>query len=192
MADMLATTSDLAALLGDVDTAKATLLIEGATAVVQAAVGQRLVEATDTVEIIGSCDVWLELPERPVTAVSSVEINGQAVTGWTLYRKRRLWREFGWVLNLDAARWKPSTVEVAYTHGYPAGHQKLQVARQAVLMLAAQEYSNPTGLIGVRIDDYSEQYSQAATGAASVALPDHVRGLLQRAYGTGRGSVALR
>ena len=44
MADMLATPEDLAALLQqDVDRATATLLIESATALVQATVGQRIV-----------------------------------------------------------------------------------------------------------------------------------------------------
>lgn len=192
MADMLATKEELASLLGaTVEDGQATLAIALATAVVQGIVGQRLLQVTETVTLMAPYGEWLELPQRPVTAVSSVEINDQAVTGWALYEQRRLWRELGWVLAVDGAPlWRPATVEVSYTHGWPADHQRLQLAKSVCLTLAGQQYSNPTGVVGFRIDDYSEQYAQSVAGGMQV--PDSVQSLLKRAYGTVVGSIGLK
>lgn len=193
MADMLATKEELASLLGSsVPDAQAILAIELATGVVQGIVGQRLVEVVDdTVTLMPERGVWLELPQRPVTEVSAVEINGQTVTGWALFQARRLWRELGWVLAVDGAPlWRPSTVEVTYTHGWPVGHQRLQLAKSVALTLAVQQVNNPAGATGYRIDDYSEQYGQIAAGGTA-SVPDGVQDSLRRAYGTPVGSVGL-
>src|SRR5690606_41864707 len=91
------------------------------TAVVQGEVRQRLVQATDTISLVGTTESWLPLPERPVTEVSSVSLDGQPIDDWQLHGSR-LWRPDGWA----ASAYEPTTVEVTYTHGYPPGHQALQ------------------------------------------------------------------
>jgi hypothetical protein len=186
MADQLATPEDLAALLQlDLDRATAELLIECATAVVQrAADGQRILEVVDdevTLDVSGQIDSsWLVLPQWPATAVSAVEIDGSVITGYTLQAGRnRIYRSVGWgseSFDYDPAA--PSTVTVTYTHGYPAGHHKLQLARSAVLSLAAQGYSNPTGATREQIDDYTVQYAEM--GARMDASPYLVRALRQQ------------
>src|SRR4051812_25441561 len=118
MADMFATAADLAAALQQaVDTSTATLLIEAGTAVVQAAAGgQRIIEATDSITIMGTSDSWLALPQVPVTAVSSVVMDGITLTlgaagsGAYTYRRHgsRLWRGDGWQTYFD----EPSTIVV--------------------------------------------------------------------------------
>src|SRR5690606_22691726 len=97
---MLATPDDLWTLLGEtVETLpyqKAVLLIEIATGEVQAAAGQRLVQIVDDqLEIMGTTDSWLNLPQRPVTAVANVMVDGQPVTDWKRFGAR-LWRSCGW------------------------------------------------------------------------------------------------
>ncbi|MGW1057618.1 hypothetical protein [Micromonospora rubida] len=165
MADMLATPEDLASLLerDDLDLYKATMLVECATAVVQAAAdGQRIVEVIDdTAEITAGTGQWLSLPQWPVQSVTSVDYNGAALTTPAGYRLRgtRLWRRCGWSdcpLDLNVAT-------VVYTHGFPAGAQKLQFARQAVLGLIRDVYDNPGGLKAEAIDDWSATYSALST-----------------------------
>lgn len=186
MADLLAEVGDLSTFLGeDIEPDVEQLLLELATAGVQVSAGQQIVEVVDdTVELIGGRDKWLPLPQRPVSAVASVEIDGSVVTDYTLFGSR-LWRRQGW-----APTYKPSTVKIVYTHGYPAGDQGLQLARQATLMTAAQMRANPTGATGFGIDDYREQYSHAADRIAG-EVPRSLGNALRQRYGVGVWTLAL-
>jgi hypothetical protein len=194
MADMLATPEDLAARLqSDLDLSTATVLLEAATAVVQATAGQRIVEVVDD-EVVLDVDEWhrglyLTLPERPVTEVTAVSIGATSVSDWVPVLSRgRIWRADGWRSTLTAYVDQPSTTTVTYTHGYPAGHQRLQLGRGTVLAFAASQYSNPTGATSVKIDDYAEAYeAMAARMEASPAL----KNLLRSQYGRLPGSAVL-
>jgi hypothetical protein len=197
MADMLATPSDLASLLQqNVDTATATLLIETATAVVQAICGQRIVQVVGDVQILDLDEydggLWLNLPERPVTAVTAVLIGATPLvtpTDYTVQLSRgRLWRSSGWRSTLLAYYEQPSTVTVTNTHGYPTGHQKLQLARSAVLALCKGAYTNPSGAVRMSIDDYSEAYEAMA---AQMEASEFLTAALRRQYGRPVGSVPL-
>jgi hypothetical protein len=193
MSDLLASPSDLASFLQqDVDTATATMLLECATGAIQALTGQRIVQVVDDVVTLDvdheSSARWLYLPQRPVTAVSTVLVGALPVADFTAQLSRgRLWRLYGWRVGAFSGYYRaPTTVTVTYTHGYPAGHQRLQVARQAALALAGSAYSNPSGAVQERIDDYSVQYDAVAARLdASPAL----QSLLQRTYGRPTGSV---
>lgn len=196
MSDMLASPSDLASLLQqDVDTATATLLIEAATGIVQTIAGQRIVEVVGDVVVLDleACDnsLWLDLPQRPVTAVTTVLVGATPVAGtdYTVQLSRgRLWRRTGWRLATTGSWLAPSTVTVTYTHGYPAGDQRLQAARQAVLSLAASAYVNPSGATREQIDDYQVAYE--AMSARMDAAPA-LQALIRRRYGRPGGSVQL-
>lgn len=193
MADMLATPEDLAALLQqDLDRATAELLIQSATAVVQnAAGGQRILQVVDD-EVSLYLDVhddpyWLLLPQQPVTAVSSVVVNGSTVSDWyPQYNRSRLFRNTGW--RSGAYGGQPIEATVTYTHGYPDGDQRLQLARQATLMLASQGYTNPTGALNEQVGDVSMQYAEMSTRMeTSPALMQALR----KQYGRGGNSVRL-
>lgn len=206
MADQLATPSDLASLLQqDVDTSTATLLIEAATAVVQQACGgQRIVQVLgDTLTLSGTADSWLPLPQLPVTNVTSVTLDGTTLTAGTDYKVlgNRLWRRQGWQANFGwpwelqgigspwytyappSLTWpyqEPSTVVVVCDHGFPTGSQDLQLARTAVLSLAATGYSNPSGATSESIDDYHVGFDAAV---ARMQLSPHMQALLAKKYG---------
>jgi hypothetical protein len=195
VADMLATPEDLAALLQqDLDRATAELLIECATAVVQSAAGgQRILQVVNDVETLYLDEydggTWLVLPQRPVTAVSAVSIGATSVTDWSPQLNRsRLFRGDGWRSTLVAYPDAPSTVTVTYTHGFPDGDQRLQLARSATLALAAQGYSNPGGALREQIDDYAVQYTEMS--ARMEATPQLIQTLRQR-YGLAGKSVRL-
>jgi hypothetical protein len=185
MADQLATPSDLASIVQhDVDTASATLAIEICTAVVQAAAdGQRIVLVTgEAATVTGTTGQWLRLPQFPVASVSSVTLDGVALTagapgsGGSTYRLvgDRLWRGCGWQTYCG----EPSTVGFTYTHGYATGRQELQLGRGAVLSLGRGLFENPSGVVREQIDDYAVAYAEAQAALdASPALKASLRKL---------------
>jgi hypothetical protein len=189
---MLITPDDLAAhLQTEVSAATATLAITTATGKVQAAAGQRLLAVTaDTVTLDGGYDQYLVLPERPVTAVWSVTIDGLTVTDYTPYTRRaRLWRYTGWrglTITTASAVAPYSAVQVSYDHGYTLDDPKLGLARGFVLRLAAAIVANPAAVEALAIDDYRESW-----GSTVADLPEADVALLRRAYGTAIGSARL-
>lgn len=188
MADTLATPSDLASYMQqDLDASSAVLALELATAAVQrAAGGQRILDVTDTaimdVESYYPDYYWLDLPQKPIRSVTSVEIDGVAVTDFFL-RKQRLWRLLGW----RGVTIEPTQVEVTYAHGYVAGSQWLQLARDATLSLAASAYNaGPQGggtVESEKIDDYSVSYGKM-TDAIERSFSGPLRAAIASAYGT--------
>lgn len=190
MADKLAAPEDLASLLErDLDRYKAEMVIECGTAVVQEAAGnQRLVQVVDDPgTIMGTTDSWLDLPQRPVTAVSDVTIDGVAIAAGRsgyLHIGNRLWRACGW-----ATYWgEPSIIGYVSTHGYVTGSQDLQLARNAVLGLVRGLFDNESGALRVAIDDYSAAYDAMS---ASMDASPNLRAALQRKYGQRAGVVRL-
>lgn len=191
MADQLASPQDLASLLQldyagltPAQQATMTMLVEIGTAIVQnAAGGQRIVQvAGDTAsDLIGSTESWLWLPQQPVTAVTSVTLDGVALTEgtgtgqWQRFGSR-LWRDCGWA----ACAREPSRVAVAYTHGLPTGDQGLQFARGAVLGLVRGAFDNPGGVVRLSIDDYSAAYEAVA---ARMEASPFLRKAIRRQYG---------
>ncbi len=193
MADQLTTSGDLALImqLASVDTATATLLIEVGTAIVQAAAGgQRIVGVTgDTFTLIGTTDSWLDLPQIPVSAVSSITIDGTTVTAGTDaddYKRigNRLWRTNGWQTYCDI----PSIVTGTYSHGYAAGRQELQLGRGSVLSIIRGAYDNPSGVLRESIDDYTVAYEEMS---AQMEAAPHLKAAIRRQYGRRAGLVRI-
>lgn len=194
MADQLAKPEDLASLLerDDMDEVKAIMLVECATSVVQeAAGGQRIVQVlSDTAELLGTTASRLELPQLPVTAVTSVTLDGSAVSQGTASGTWRrpgtswLWRDKGWATTPG----EPSAVLVVNDHGYPTGDQNLQFGRNAVLGLLRGVFGNAEGATRVQIDDYAAAYE--ALTARMEASP-HLQRALARKYGRSAGLVKI-
>lgn len=100
----------------------------------------------------------LDLPFRPVIAVSAVRINGVTVTGWTLI-KHRLYRAQGFGTSYAVV---PDEVEVDLTHGYITASDDV---KGAVLETAAQAYDVPVGaVVSESIDDYAVRYATTGGG----------------------------
>lgn len=169
MSDLLATPAELLAMPGLQQTPRPTarLLLEIATAVVQAATGQRLVAVCDDTLVLDLDDdahtKELLLPEQPVTGITAVWINEAPVSDYTVrYARGALWRACGWRAQVQNWRCEPVTVTVTYDHGYPRRHHGLQLARSACLMLAASVATGTSGITSESIGDYSVTY-QAMT-----------------------------
>jgi hypothetical protein len=158
--DALATPEELADLPGmaGLDEATAEALLGIATAVVQALTGQRIVTVEgDSLDILGTTESSLWLPQGPVTAVTSVELDGEPVADWKRFGVR-LWRSCGWA----PCAYEPSTVTVVYSHGYGPNDQGIQLAKSAALMLAAGAAKGSPGVTSESIDDYQVVYEKMA------------------------------
>ena len=206
MAAGLVTAAELSAWVGvSIPQAQADLFISAATALVQAETGQTLTRVTgDTVVLDGTADPWLPLPQRPVTAVTSVTLQDGNLTPVVLdasqysLRGNRLWRGWGWQYSsvfMPVTRvsfWRhlnwppPSQVTVVCDHGWAAGDPALELARLAVFTLGAGVFANPSGSRSVTVDDYSETFADSVAG---MQLPAGTRSALRRRYGHSAGSV---
>jgi hypothetical protein len=195
MADQIVTPAELAtflqlgafASLTADQQATLTMLANLATAKVQAAAGQRIVDATDTAVIdVEVCDFdeYLPLPQLPVRSVATVTLNGTVISDWFV-RKQQLWRLLGWSWNTLA----PSQVKVLYTHGYLDGAAGLELARGFAFALGAAGWGNPGGATSEAIDDYKVTYAEAD---ARMQVTDSMRDQLQAAYGTAAYVVGSR
>lgn len=191
MPDMLATAEDLALLMQDtgLDEELATLLLELSTGEVQAVTGQRLVEVEDDeIELFSYKSAWLDLPERPVTDITSITIDGgdELVAGTDYKRPARsatLWRSCGWA----ECRTEPSIIAVTYSHGYAADDQRLQFARSATLGISKMAAANPSAAVEEAIDDYRIRFAEAVAWAMEQS--PYLAKRLQFTYGARAGLV---
>lgn len=157
-----ATSADLAARLqrsfSETEKDQAEQLLAGATARIRAITDQWISWVEDDVWVTDApvSDV-LWLPQRPVSTVASVLVDGVAVTDWRL-RGSRLLRSGVWS---DGCA--PVEVQVTYSHGYVLDDEHLALAKDACLAIAAQRMSNPAGYKSESIDDYSRTFSEDDT-----------------------------
>lgn len=155
------------------------LVLSFASGTVRAETGQDFTAVTDDELVLdGIGEAWLTLPQRPVTAVSSVSVNGTelAATEWTL-SGNRLYRHGGWnrAYVSGNSSWPgraPTVLTVVYDHGYAVVPDDV---RAATLMVAAEMVANPQGLTAEDIDDYRWRRSDSAPSPAADALATLVR-----------------
>jgi hypothetical protein len=185
-----ATTDDLAARLKRTFTAaeesQADQFLEGATARIRAITDQWISLVVDdeiTVQAPISRVLWL--PERPVVAVTSVEIDGVATTAWKLRGSRLILNEGTW-----ADLCEEHEVDVVYTHGYAAESDGIALAWDACLALAGQQMNNPKNLSSRSIDDYREAFADASLGSDLGALGKALRKKYARRPATGSINTA--
>lgn len=191
MAETLATAADLRNLLDESEDTlsddKADVVLRIASAAVRMAARQHITAVVgDTVVLIGDPGAWLELPQRPVTAVTSVKVDGATVTDYKRFGNR-LWRGCGW----EATCGEPSAIEVVYSHGLESWDNRLEYAASITLTLAAKLFTNVVGATGMSIDDFSLQFTQTSTSDLAGTIPPNVVKALRYEYGSRAGLVRV-
>jgi hypothetical protein len=171
-----ATAADLATRLGRTftatETAQAEALLLDASAAIREELRQQITPGTSTITLLGNGSRWLDLPQRPVTAVATVLIEGSAVTDYELVGDR-LYRAAGWLSSSSTGTTAP-TVTVTVSHGYATTPP---VIVSVCLRAAARAMSNPVGMVREQIDDYA---IQLANGAGGVHLDEADLRVLRR------------
>lgn len=168
------------------DEAAALALLEDVTSAIQDAAGNDIFQAVDDeVTIAGTWACDLQLPHRPVTAVSSVVVDGTAVPA-TQYQLQgstgKLWRtSMPWPLTRrPAGHWGGPHVDVVVvcTHGYTDATVPKWL-RGLCLDVASRHMSNPEQLAQESILNYSSTFG----GARGVSLTYDERRRLRRRLG---------
>jgi hypothetical protein len=156
---LYATASELASYLQkDLDTASATLVLTIASGRFARDAETAFAATSVTYSVIADGCTVLELPYRPVSAVSAVRVNGVAVTGWVL-RVNTLYRTAGFGYR---HAWPPDQLDVDLTYGYTTVPDDV---KGAVLETAAQAYDVPVGaVVSESIDDYAVRYATTGGG----------------------------
>lgn len=191
MAELLASAADLRNLLDETEDTlsddKAEVVLRISSAAVRVAARQTITAVTnETITLMGDPGRWFDLPQRPVIDVTSVKIDGAAVSDWTRFGNR-LWRRCGWEVCLG----EPAAVEVVYSHGLQDWDDRLGYASGIALTLAAKLFSNVVGATGMSIDDFTVQFTQTSTSDLAGTIPPNVVKSLRQAYGARAGLVRI-
>lgn len=113
------------------------------------------VVTNDVITLFGTDTRAMLLPELPVTAVTSITLDGDPVTDWTVDDYGVLWRT-------DPAYWPRGTqYTVTYSHGYAEVPAILKVV---AFQLARASSTSTPGVKQESIAGYSVTYADAATG----------------------------
>lgn len=190
--DPLATVADLAALglvLEDGEQAIAENYLAVASTAVRDAAGSPISQTTSTVKLEGECAQRLRLPGGPVTGVTSVMLDGKAVTDWRLVSDR-LWRHGGW---------GGFEVTVTQIHGLPEVPADIVdlVGRLVAGALASYRADDGGASLGTqvvtseRIGDYAVTYGGDGL-ATDMELPAYLRERLAARFGGGVSSLRSR
>lgn len=153
---------------------RATLLVNSASAAIRGHCGWNISQETVTGDVLdgsGEWDLWL--PTKNLTAVTSVTENGVTLAdpaNYVWYRNGRLTRSGRWTSEAKA-------VVATYTHGYPTGHVKLELARSVCLTIAARLLNNPSGLRSETVGGVSWTAAGDSADATVILTPSEKESL---------------
>ena len=156
--------------------------LDAATAIIRAQTGQTIEEVDPaTLNTWGRLGERLPLPQRPVTAVTSVTLDGTLVDpSEYLLRKSELVRAAGWGTELQ-------TLAIVYTHGYSPIPE---LVKNTTIDVATRGFTLAAAGGGVvrseRIGSYSVTYR--TEGGASVWLGESELKMLRRFLGIPSGA----
>ena len=194
----LATTADLTNRGVTIAPADATVFatyLDVASAAVRDAAGSPISSTVSTVSGLYGDSDRLMLPGPPVTAVTTVTIDGTAVTDYKLV-DGSLYRVCWW---LSPTNGLPAPVTVTYTHGLPqvpADIVDLVCRMTLSAVVAATSASDGSGLAvndvaSERLGDYSVTYNSEA-GVTEMELSDRTRSRLRARFGDSAVMVRTR
>lgn len=144
MADPFASAQDFAQFMGltlPTDLARMQQHLDLASAMIRRYCDQVLsVVTAESVTLAAVDRDTLVLPERPVTAITSVTENALAVTDYTFTRAGLIHRPATWLVSGDGMPWIYGAT-VVYTHGYAETTEQYKAIKGICLEVAARAYT---------------------------------------------------
>lgn len=191
--DPLATLDDLDVRGVDItDAAKATAMLDAASAAIREAAGTAITLTTSTVVVPGGSEEMLNLPGT-VREVTSVTVGGSvlASTDYTVVGNQ-VWRFGGWQSRLTnetsfflpADQTRPTLITVTYTHGLDAAPADI-VDLCCDLATAGMLSSGPrdSRVSTESVDDYRVGFTTGEDAVASVfELPERTKAALRQRF----------
>lgn len=207
----LATAADLEARIGrtltPVEQARADALLADASALIRSYTRQQFDQVAGDVIVLRPVGSHLRLPQRPVTAVTSVvALSGtNTIPDWTVPPGCWQWDgiDLVQVWPSDRSVWVslpevaydvsgPDTYRVTYDHGYATVPADVVAVCCRMVLAALLAPTMTEGLVQERIGQYSYQYGQGtgqASPGATVRMTDADRDALQN-YRRTAGTIA--
>lgn len=187
----LAAAADLSA-RGVTPTGVHDVMLTVASSLVRQAAGSPILETTSTVSLWATDgSPWLDLPGRPVSAVSTVVHDGDTLDS-DAYKlvNGRLWAWHSW------GGVEPLEVVVTMTHGLatvPAHVVQLVCDLAIAGADAATDGAHDPRVVAEKIDDYSVTFTSSAESVASaMELPALTKAWLRSQFGGGVAVVSYR
>ena len=165
-----ATAADLTTFTGNtsLEGARGELLLAQASAVIRTYCRQTFDRVTnDEVELRGTWDRRLTLPERPVVSVGSVAIGGHDIGDGYQRVRDVLYRTSNW-------GGPTAVVTVVYTHGFAPDHPAMETLRGMAVQIAARAAVNATGVSSESIGDWSASWGNGGGGFALTAAEQSI------------------
>lgn len=197
--DPLATTDDLdTRTIAWDDQTLAEEYLAVASSAIRDAAGCAISSVTSTVSLFADgCDTDLRLPGGPVTAVTSVVLDGVTLTQGLHYvlRNGALYRPSGW----QSSGFLPAAAVVTYTHGLaeiPRDIVDLACRMTASALVAASASEDGSGLatgnvVSERLGDYYVQYNPDS-GVTEMELSAKTFARIRARFGSGTAMVTSR
>jgi hypothetical protein len=195
----LATVADLATLLGrtftEAQELQAQALLDQASSVVRSYVRLDITQATTTDTftmrradpVLHQCAGAVTLPQRPVTDIATVRINGVEISDWWQDGSELLLRSWAW--DSPPAANRAPQVTVTYTHGWAEVPGDI---RAIVLQAANRVLVNPSGIRSETVGGESVTYLIPAVGEYLGVLLSRTEQKVLDRYRRTAGSVNLR
>jgi len=188
----LAASADLSIRGVDVsNTALVAEMLAVASSIVRGACQSPVLETESTVTLWAvDNDRYLDLPGKPIAAVSAVTIDGDALAsdGYKLVYGR-LWRSCGWGDRYG----EPIEVGATLTHGFaavPAEVKQLVCDLAIAGINAAAQGARTPGVVAEKIDDYAVTWAQGAEAVATaMELPIATKQAFRKRFGGGAALV---
>lgn len=168
----------------------ATLVLDVATSLIQDEAHQHIFQVNnDSVELRGTWDHILQLPERPVIDITAVMIRNGSIFAaeiplaanvdyrWDrLGKLRRVSYLTGRLLSPTSGYWggDMAVVDVTYSHGYTVIPTR---AKALCLAIAARVITNPDGLVRETVGQYTAMFDRSVPG---MSLTDHEKQVARR------------
>lgn len=170
------------------DVPRVTRLIELASGVARREAGGQTISAVagDVITLAGTYESEMWLPQRPVTALTSIVVDGITVISstykWT--RQGRLYRTSYDREIPDWRSWGPwgtpdSEVVVTYDHGYADVPEDIALV---VAEMVSNRISNPDSLRNIAVEDFSQGFVQPIGEPLSFGMTDKHRETLARFF----------
>jgi hypothetical protein len=195
----LATVADFAVILGRTFTpsqeTQAQALLDQSSSVIRAFLRQDITYATTTDvftmrradPLRDRCSGVVTLPQRPVAAVTRVEVDGIQTHDWWLEGEEL--RVRGWNWGHPPAVHTPPQVTVTYTHGYdPVPADLAVIAMQA----ANRVMVNPSAIRSETVGGISTTYLIPGTGEALGVLLSKTEQKVLARYRRASGTIRLK
>jgi hypothetical protein len=180
MGDFISSTQLAAYLQADLDSTSADLAIRVAEGLVRGYCRQTISEVSTTAVLpvqLGDAGYYVDLPERPVSTVTTVEVNGTAYAAGVDYQVdgSRIWLAD---VTSSADDFAPvDTAEVTYTHGWAAIPDDVIAV---TLSVSGRVYDNPRGMRMESVEGYTYTRGGAGDDILGATLSREERAVLNR------------